>query len=196
MQAYTFWFTGLSGAGKTTLARFLEKQLIIHGLEVKLLDGDEVRKITGSKDFSKAGRDKNVKMVGEKAAELNAKGVTVICSLISPYDEVRNFVRDHIGNKRFFLIYLESDLDTLIKRDAKGLYERALTGEIKNFTGISDPYEQPMNPDLQINTAQTSLDDSLNLLEKFVSDILEKESVQKPVTKAKLSSDRLLNSVL
>ena len=178
MNERTFWFTGLSGAGKTTLSAGLARILENKGHNVHVLDGDEIRKVTGSQDFSKAGRDRNVQMVGEHARKLNDQGITVICSLISPYEDARNFVRKYIGVERFSLIYLESDLDTLIARDVKGLYKKAINGEIDNFTGISDPYQPPRNPDLRINTAETSVKDSILTLIEFVENIKEPKYIE------------------
>jgi adenylyl-sulfate kinase len=160
----TIWFTGLSGAGKTTLATRLSQDLENRGLHVKLLDGDEVRKLTNSRDFSREGRDRNVRNVGRVARTCNSQGKIVVCSLISPYEQTRNEVRNMIGRDRFVLVYLESDLQTLILRDVKGLYKKAIKGEIKAFTGISDPYEIPEDPDLVIDTSATSVDESYRIL--------------------------------
>jgi adenylylsulfate kinase len=149
---FTVWFTGLSGSGKSTLAVAVRDALVARGRLVEVLDGDEIRRNL-SKDlgFSKADRDSNIRRIGLVARLLSRNGVVAISAAISPYRDVRDEVRrEH--DAPFVEVYLECPIDELIKRDRKGLYQRALRGEIRNFTGVSDPYEAPVAPDIHIRT--------------------------------------------
>jgi adenylyl-sulfate kinase len=157
----TVWFTGMSGSGKTALALRLEKELRERGLKVERLDGDIVRQsLTRDLGFSKEDRDKNIERVTFVAKLLTRNGVAVLCSFISPYRAVRAKVKEEVGN--FVEVYCYATLETLIERDVKGLYEKAIAGEIENFTGISDPYEPPENPDVTIDSGKESLEESLD----------------------------------
>lgn len=159
-KGVTVWFTGMSGAGKTALAIPLEKMLKERGLKVERLDGDIVRQsLTRDLGFSKEDRDKNIERVTFVAKLLTRNGVAVLCSFISPYREVRANVKKEVGN--FVEVYCHASLETLIARDVKGLYKKAIAGEIKNFTGISDPYEPPENPDVTIDSGQETIEESL-----------------------------------
>ena len=159
-KGVTVWFTGLSGAGKTALAIKLEQELRQRGLRVERLDGDIVRQgLTSDLGFSKEDRDKNIERVTFVAKLLTRNGVAVLCSFISPYRQARANVRQQTGN--FIEVYCHAPLETLIKRDVKGLYKKALAGEIENFTGISDPYEEPVNPEVIINSATETVEQSL-----------------------------------
>ena len=159
-KGVTVWFTGMSGAGKTALAVPLEKELKKRGLRVERLDGDIVRQsLTRDLGFSKEDRDKNIERVTFVAKLLTRNGVAVLCSFISPYRAVRAKVREEVGN--MVEVYCHASLETLIERDVKGLYKKAIAGEIENFTGISDPYEAPENPDVQIDSGAEALDESL-----------------------------------
>jgi adenylyl-sulfate kinase len=152
--------TGMSGAGKTALAIPLEAELRKRGLKVERLDGDIVRQsLTRDLGFSKEDRDKNIERVTFVAKLLARNGVAVICSFISPYQAVRANVREEVGN--FVEVYCYAPLETLVERDVKGLYKKALTGEIENFTGVSDPYEEPENPDVTIDSSAETLEESL-----------------------------------
>jgi adenylyl-sulfate kinase len=156
----TIWLTGLSGAGKTALAIRLEQELRRRGLKVERLDGDIVRQsLTRDLGFSKQDRDKNIERVTFVAKLLTRNGVAVICSFISPYRAVRARVRQEVGN--FVEIYCYAPLEVLIERDVKGLYRKALAGEIENFTGISDPYEPPENPAVTIDSSTETIKESL-----------------------------------
>jgi adenylyl-sulfate kinase len=156
----TVWFTGLSGSGKTALALRLEEELRNRNLKVERLDGDIVRQsLTRDLGFSREDRDKNIERVTFVAKLLTRNGVAVLCSFISPYRAVRAKSRQEIGN--FVEVYCYAPLETLIERDVKGLYEKALNGEIENFTGISDPYESPENAEVTIDSSAETLEESL-----------------------------------
>ncbi len=160
-KGVTVWFTGMSGAGKTALAIRLAEELRKRGLKVERLDGDIVRQsLTRDLGFSKEDRDKNIERVTFVAKLLARNGVAVLCSFISPYRAVRARVRQEIGN--FVEVYCYAPLETLIERDVKGLYKKALAGEIENFTGISDPYEPPENPEVAIDSSTESIEESLS----------------------------------
>lgn len=154
-QGFTLWFTGLSGAGKTTLTEALVPQLRERGIGVEVLDGDEVRtNLSKGLGFSKEDRDANIRRIGYVARLLSRNGVGVIAAAISPYREIRDEVRASVegDGARFVEVYVEASLDTLVARDVKGLYKKALAGEIKEFTGVSDPYEAPENPEVICET--------------------------------------------
>ena len=160
-KGVTVWFTGMSGAGKTALAIPLEEKLRQRGLKAERLDGDIVRQsLTRDLGFSKEDRDMNIERVTFVAKLLTRNGVAVLCSFISPYRAVRARVQEEVGN--FVEVYCYASLETLIERDVKGLYEKALAGEIKNFTGISDPYEAPENPDVMIDSGAETIEESLD----------------------------------
>ena len=149
------WFTGLSGAGKSTLAAAVVRELERRGVATEYLDGDSVRALSPT-GFSRADRDAHVKGVGFLASRLEHHGVTVLCALISPYAEARQHVRGLC--RRFMEIYVATPLDECERRDVKGLYARARRGEIRNFTGIDDPYEPPEHPELTLDTRALTVD--------------------------------------
>ena len=162
----TVWFTGLSGAGKTTISSAIEKKLKSYGYKVEVLDGDLVRQnLTKGLGFSKEDRDENIRRVGFVAGLLTRNEVIVLVSAISPYQEIRQEVRHRIGN--FVEVYVNAPLEVCEKRDVKGLYKKARSGEIKNFTGINDPYQPPLNPEVECRT-------DLETLEESVSKVLAK----------------------
>jgi adenylyl-sulfate kinase len=147
----TVWFTGLSGAGKSTLATLLKERLQGMGRRVELLDGDEVRKnLSSGLGFSKADRDANIRRIAFVAKLLTRNGVIAITAAISPYREIRDEARREIGN--FVEVFVDCPLEVCEQRDVKGLYKKARTGEIAHFTGISDPYESPANPEVHLHT--------------------------------------------
>jgi adenylyl-sulfate kinase len=162
-EGFTLWLTGLSGAGKTTIAVELEKRLRAANVRVERLDGDTVREgLTRDLGFSKEDRDKNIERVTFVAKLLSRNGVGVVLSFISPYREARDKARQETTN--FIEVFVHAPLQTCIERDVKGMYARAIRGEIKQFTGISDPYEEPLNPELVVNTHEQTLDESVNQL--------------------------------
>src|SRR3990170_1466172 len=159
-RGFVVWFTGLSGAGKTTIAHQLEAVLRDRGSNVEVLDGDVVRThLSKGLGFSKEDRDTNIRRIGFVAHLLQRNGVAVICSAISPYRDIRDENRALIGD--FVEVYAKCPIDVLAERDVKGLYKKALTGEIQNFTGVSDPYEEPENAEVVVETDKESVDESL-----------------------------------
>jgi adenylylsulfate kinase len=155
------WFTGLSGAGKSTLAEALEPKLRAEGKKVESLDGDVVRThLSKGLGFSREDRDLNIARIAFVAHLLQRNGVIVLVSAISPYRNTRDDARKLIGD--FVEIHVAPPLEECIKRDVKGLYQKAIAGEIKQFTGISDPYEAPLSPELTIDTSTVSVDDGIN----------------------------------
>ena len=162
-KGFTLWFTGLSGSGKTALAKVLEPALRERGLKVERLDGDIVRQsLTRDLGFSKEDRNKNIERVTFVAKLLTRNDVAVLCSFISPYIARRDKSRKEIGS--FVECYVECPLETLVERDVKGLYKKALAGEIQNFTGVSDPYEAPPNPEITVNSSTQTIDESLAII--------------------------------
>jgi adenylyl-sulfate kinase len=162
-QGFTIWLTGLSGAGKTTLTNAILPQLRERGVKVEVLDGDEVRtNLSKGLGFSKEDRDANIRRIGYVARLLSRNGVGVIAAAISPYRDIRDEVRQSVDadGARFVEIYVKTPLETLIERDVKGLYKKALAGEIKQFTGVSDPYEEPLNPELVIESDKETVEQS------------------------------------
>jgi len=160
-KGFTLWFTGLSGAGKTTLAVELEKELRKRGIRnVQRLDGDIVRSdLCRDLGFSRKDRDENIRRVTFVAEVLSRNGVATLVAFISPYREARQYARSRCQN--FVEVYLRCELPVLIERDVKGLYQKALNGEIVNFTGISDPYEEPESPELIIDTARKRIPEAV-----------------------------------
>ena len=157
----TLWFTGLSGAGKSTLAEAVRDALVARGRRVEILDGDEIRtNLSKGLGFSKEDRDTNIRRIGYVARLLSRNGVVAITAAISPYSEVRDEVR-RVHEARFVEIFVDCSIDELVKRDKKGLYAKALRGEIKNFTGVSDPYEAPASPDIHVHTDRERVEESL-----------------------------------
>jgi adenylyl-sulfate kinase len=158
-KGFTVWFTGLSGSGKSTLAQLVKEACASRGMKVELLDGDEVRtNLSKGLGYSKEDRDTNIRRIGYVCHLLSRNDVVAIAAAISPYRAIRDENRRMIG--RFVEVYCKCDLDTLKDRDPKGLYEKALRGEISNFTGVSDPYEPPQNPEVVVDTAAEDVDAS------------------------------------
>jgi adenylyl-sulfate kinase len=166
-KGFCLWFTGLSGSGKSTLSRMLEPELRKRGCKVEILDGDEVREnLSKGLGFSKDDRDTNVRRIGYVAKLLARNGVVVMTAAISPYEEVRTQCRNMIGD--FVEVYAECSVEELTRRDVKGLYAKAISGEIKNFTGVSDPYEAPENPEIKVNSEEQAPEDSLKLIVSYL----------------------------
>ncbi len=166
---FVLWFTGLSGAGKTTLAKLIEQELKARGVRVERLDGDVVRQsLTADLGFSKEDRDKNIQRVTFVAKLLSRNGVGVLASFISPYRATRDWVRGEVTN--FIEVFVDCSLEECIRRDVKGLYNKALAGEIPEFTGVSDPYEAPLNPEISLNTTDKSIEESLAQIMSYLEE--------------------------
>jgi adenylyl-sulfate kinase len=159
-KGFTLWLTGLSGSGKTAIAKPLAEELRERKLKVERLDGDIVRQsLTRDLGFSKEDRDKNIERVTFVAKLLTRNGVAVLCSFISPYRARRAKTREEIGE--FIEVYVECPVEECAKRDVKGLYAKAFSGEIQNFTGVSDPYEAPEAPEIVCHTAEETVEESV-----------------------------------
>jgi adenylylsulfate kinase len=161
------WLTGLSGSGKSTIALGVVDYLSKNGTRVEHLDGDDVRKMFPQTGFSKEERDRHIRRVGYLAAMLEKHDVSVVASFISPYREAREFVRSLCRN--FIEIYVSTPLEVCEQRDPKGLYAKARRGEIKEFTGIDDPYEEPSEPELRIDTTNQTIRESVQIAVNFIS---------------------------
>jgi len=159
MKGVTVWFTGLPCCGKTTVAKGVKKELEAMGKDVELLDGDTVRDYIKNRDFSKEGRNKHLRYIALTAKLLSQRGVIVLCSFVSPYRENRDFARSISSD--FLEIYVKAPLEVCIERDVKGMYKKALNGEIKGFTGIDDPYEETEHPELVLETDKEEVDESV-----------------------------------
>ncbi|MBI3743394.1 MAG: adenylyl-sulfate kinase [Chloroflexi bacterium] len=157
---FTLWFTGLSGAGKTTLADRIAPALRERGMKVELLDGDVVRtNLSNGLGFSKEDRDTNIRRIGFVCEMLSRNDVVAISAAISPYREIRDEIRGKIKN--FVEVYVRCPIPVLAERDVKGLYKKALAGEIKNFTGVSDPYEEPLKPEVLVESDKETVEQSM-----------------------------------
>jgi adenylylsulfate kinase len=157
-KAAVLWFTGLSGSGKSTVANHVYETLKCRGTEVEYLDGDAIRSVFPMTGFTRDERNEHIRRTGFLASRLEAHGVTVVASFVSPYRESRDFVRGLCGN--FIEIYVATPLEECERRDVKGLYARARRGEISNFTGISDPYEVPEHPEISFDTRTVSVEEA------------------------------------
>jgi adenylylsulfate kinase len=154
IEPAVIWFTGLSGAGKSTIADLVYEELKGRGLKVERLDGDSVRDIFPATGFSRPERDAHVRRIGYLAGKLEQHGVWIVASFVSPYEESRQFVRKLC--RRFVEVHVATTLEECERRDVKGLYARARRGEIANFTGLDDPYEPPTNPEIRIDAGVVS----------------------------------------
>jgi len=161
VEGLTLWFTGLSGSGKTTLARLVGHELRARGIKAEVLDGDVIRQnLSQGLGFSKEDRDTNIRRIGFVCNLLSRNGVVAIAAAISPYRAVRNEVRASQDTGRFIEVFLDCPIELLIKRDVKGLYQKALAGQVERFTGVSDPYEPPENPEIVLQTGRESEEES------------------------------------
>jgi adenylyl-sulfate kinase len=163
---FTLWFTGLSGSGKSTIAHVIGPELDKRGLVVEYLDGDSVRQhLSKGLGFSKEDRDTNIERVGWVASRLTRQGGAVIAAAISPYEETRQKARELVEEWGTFVeVHVATSVEECARRDVKGLYEKAFKGEIKEFTGVSDPYEEPSSPELVIDTEQHEPEESAALV--------------------------------
>jgi adenylyl-sulfate kinase len=159
-KGFTLWFTGMSGSGKSTLAEACEKELLERGVNVEILDGDVIRtNLSKGLGFSKEDRDINIRRVGFVCNLLTRNGACAIAACISPYQKIRDENREMIG--RFVEVYCKAPLEALIERDPKGLYKKALAGEIKGFTGVDDPYEEPPKAEVVVETSKETIEESV-----------------------------------
>jgi adenylylsulfate kinase len=168
VTAPVLWFTGLSGSGKSTIAIRVHQELLRRGVEVEYIDGDALREVFPQTGFTREDREEHLRRTGYMASRLAAHGVTVVASFVSPYRESREFIRRLCP--RFLEIYVATPLEECERRDVKGLYARARRGEIRNFTGIDDPYEIPQRPELSLDTRKLSVEQSVTQVLTLVED--------------------------
>lgn len=168
-KAKVIWLTGLSGSGKSTIATNLEQKLYKEGFYTALLDGDNIRTgINNNLGFSEIDRTENIRRIAEVCKLFLNNGTIVISSFVSPTNEIRNIAKNIIGQEDFLEIYVNTSLEECEKRDVKGLYQKARKGEIKDFTGISAPFDAPENPSLEIKTEELSIEDAVQKLYNFI----------------------------
>jgi adenylyl-sulfate kinase len=190
-NGFTLWFTGLPCSGKTTVAEIVAPAIRARGLNVEVLDGDVVRQgLSKELGFSKRDRDIHIRRIGFVSKLLSRNGVAVIASFVSPYRVIRDELRQEIGN--FVEVYVKCPVEVCIERDVKGMYKKALAGEIENFTGISDPYEEPENPEIVIETDKEPPEESaqkvMSTLEKLgyvpkLEDVIYSEEEEEKIKK-------------
>jgi len=166
LKPTVLWFTGLSGSGKSTISEKVYAELKERGYEIEHLDGDAVREVFPATGFSKKERNSHIKRVGFIASLLQKHGVFVVASFISPYQDARDFVRDMCED--FTEIHISTPLEVCESRDVKGLYAKARKGEIDNFTGISDPYEEPEDPELEIDTTDITVEEGVQQVLEYL----------------------------
>lgn len=172
-KGFTLWFTGLSGSGKSTLSEMLHEEFKRRGYKVELLDGDIVRThLSRGLSFSKSDRDLNIRRIGFVCDLLSRNGVIAMSAAISPYQSVREEVRELVESHgaAFVEVYTKCSLDELVRRDVKGLYKKALSGEIQNFTGVSDPYEEPENPEVLVESDHEPVEESFQKILKYLEE--------------------------
>ena len=169
-KAFVIWLTGLSCSGKSTIARYLEVRLFNTGIRTLILDGDNTRmSINRDLDFSPEGRAENIRRVAEMAKLLNDAGIVVITAFISPYRKDRKIAKEIIGRNCFIEVFVDAPIEVCIQRDTKGLYQKAMQGELKDFTGISSPYEEPLQPQLTVHTANQTPDEAVSQIINFLT---------------------------
>ena len=176
-KGMVIWFTGLSGSGKSTLANAVNEVLHLDGLSTYVLDGDNIRHgLCKDLGFSDEDREENIRRIGEVANLFMNAGIITITAFVSPFNNDRNKVRNIIGSKDFIEVYCSADIDVCERRDTKGLYKKARLGEIKEFTGISSPYEAPLNPEIVVDTGTLNLNDSV---EEVVNYLREQNLIER-----------------
>ena len=168
------WFTGLSGSGKSTLANQVEVALHEQGLRTYVLDGDNIRRgLNTDLDFTPEGRKENLRRIAEAAKLFIDAGVVTLAAFISPLQKDREKIKQIVGEDNFIEIYVKASVEACEKRDVKGLYQKARNGEIKNFTGISAPYEEPKNPDVVVNSEKETIEESIQIIMDQIKTKLE-----------------------
>lgn len=173
-KAKAIWFTGISGSGKTTIAKEIEHQLHSQGLLSQLLDGDNIRVgISNNLSFSTKDRKENIRRIAEVSKLFINCGVITLNCFISPTIEIRKIAKDIIGEHDFIEVHVNASVETCEIRDVKGLYKKARKGEIENFTGISAPFEAPEDPELEINTSELSINESVNKVLEYILPIIK-----------------------
>tara|TARA_B000000557_G_scaffold257808_1_gene251511 strand:+ start:5 stop:607 length:603 start_codon:yes stop_codon:yes gene_type:complete len=177
-KSYLIWFTGLSGSGKSTLANLIEVELFNRGFSTFVLDGDNIRNgINKDLTFTPIDRKENIRRIAEVGNLMVEAGILTIAAFVSPYIEDRNSIKKIVGAENYIEIYVNASVEECERRDVKGLYKKARQGEIKNMTGISAPYEPPINPDLEIKTDNLSIEKSVGIILKFLKNKLKNNSV-------------------
>ena len=175
-QSFLIWFTGLSGSGKSTIANALESKLFEKKIKTYILDGDNVRKgINKDLTFSPEDRTENIRRIAEIAKLFIDAGLVVLAAFVSPYRKDREDIQKIVGNNNFVEVYVNTSVEECEKRDVKGLYKKARLGEIKDFTGISAPYEAPESPDIEINTEQLTVEQSVSKILNVINQKLKNE---------------------
>lgn len=189
-KGFTIWFTGLSGAGKSTLSEAIEKRLVARGRNVEILDGDVVRThLSKGLGFSREDRDTNIKRIAFVCSLLTRNGVVCISAAIAPYREARQWAREQIGN--FVEVYVKCPIEVCRQRDVKGLYKLVDEGKIKGFTGVDDPYEEPENPELIVETDKETVEESIGRIFDVLEELGYLEPEEMPEDDAKAVTDRL-----
>ena len=187
---FTIWFTGLSGSGKSTLSEVIEQRLKARGRNVEVLDGDIVRThLSKGLGFSREDRDTNIKRIGFVCGLLTRNGVVCISAAIAPYYEARDWARKEIGN--FVEVYVKCPLEVCRERDVKGLYKLVDEGKIKNFTGVDDPYEEPVHPELIVETDKETVEESVTRIFARLTELGYLESEESHEDESKVVVDRL-----
>ena len=187
---FTIWFTGLSGSGKSTLSDVIERRLKAHGRNVEVLDGDIVRThLSKGLGFSREDRDTNIKRIAFVCSLLTRNGVACISAAISPYRDTRDWARKEIGN--FVEVYVKCPLEVCRQRDVKGLYKLAYEGKIKEFTGVSDPYEEPIHPELIVETDKETVEESVQRIFARLTELGYLEAEDEHEDESKVVVDRL-----
>jgi adenylylsulfate kinase len=190
-KGFTIWFTGLSGAGKSTLSEAIEERLKARGRNLEILDGDIVRThLSKGLGFSKEDRDINIKRIAFVCGLLTRNGVACISAAISPYRETREWARDHIGN--FIEVFVKCPIDVCRQRDVKGLYKLADEGKIKGFTGVDDPYEEPLHPELVVETDKETVQESVTRIFAKLEELGYLEPEEETLEDSKIVTDRLV----
>ena len=175
-QSLLVWFTGLSGSGKSTIANALEVKLLENAVRSYTLDGDNIRKgINSDLSFSPEDRTENIRRIAEIANLFIEAGIVVLAAFVSPYEKDREAIRKVVGKANFVEVFINTTVEECERRDVKGLYKKAQSGEILNFTGVNAPYEAPKHPDIEIKTAQLTVDESVSIILEFLAKKLNNE---------------------